>query len=140
MAANIALKPPGRFNFKQPDDWPKWKRRFLQYLSATGLEGETDARKISTLLYCLGEEAEDVLTSTSITDAERAVYDTVVAKLDGFFKIRRNTIFDHMWLTHQQEHSLGIGAISTWCPKLRYRKRQWKHYDYTSSQHRHANL
>jgi hypothetical protein len=35
-----------------------------------------------------------VLTSTSITDAERTVYDTVVAKLDGFFKIRRNTIFE----------------------------------------------
>ena len=60
MAMNIALKPPGRFDFRQPDDWPKWKHRFVQYLSATGLDGGSDARKVSTLLYCLREEADGV--------------------------------------------------------------------------------
>ena len=94
MATNIALKPPGRFDFRQPDDWPKWKRRFVQYLSATGLDGGSDARKVSTLLYCLGEEADDVLTSTNTTAEGRTVYATVVEKLDGFFKLRRNVIFE----------------------------------------------
>ena len=68
----------GRFDFKCPDAWPKWKRRFQQYLTATGLDKEEDARKISMLLYCLGEESEDVLTSINITEADRKKYDSVV--------------------------------------------------------------
>ena len=94
MAANVSLKPPGRFDFKRPDAWPKWKRRFQQYLTATGLDKEEDARKISTLLYCLGEESEDVLTSTNITEADRKKYDSVVEKFDSFFNVRRNVIYE----------------------------------------------
>ena len=94
MAANVSLKPPGRFDFKRPDAWPKWKRRFQQYLTATGLDKEEDARKISTLLYCLGEESEDVLTSTNITEADRKKYDSVVEKFDSFFNVRRYVIYE----------------------------------------------
>ena len=46
------------------------------------------------LLYSVGEEAEAVLTSTGITEAERKVYATVLAKFDGYFKVRRNVIFE----------------------------------------------
>jgi len=63
MAANVSLKPPARFDFKLPYEWPKWKRRFQQYLTATGLDKENDAQNVSTLLYCLGEESDNVLTS-----------------------------------------------------------------------------
>ena len=94
MAANVSLKPPGKFDFKNPDAWPKWKRRFQQYLSATGLDKEDDARKISTLLYCLGEESEDVLTSTNISDDDRKKYDAVVGKFDAFFNVRKNVIHE----------------------------------------------
>ena len=42
----------------------------------------------------MGENADNVLTSTRITSEERKKYDTVLAKLDGFFKVRRNVIFE----------------------------------------------
>ena len=45
-------------------------------------------------LYCLGEEAESVLASTHITSEERQKYETVVAKLNGYFKVRKNVIFE----------------------------------------------
>ena len=61
--SNISLKPPEQFDFKNPDEWPKWKRRFEQYLAASGLDSEENIRKISTLLYCMGEEGDAVLTS-----------------------------------------------------------------------------
>ena len=51
-------------------------------------------KQINTLLYCLGEEAEGVLTSTSITAYEWKVYDTVLKKFDAFFKVRRNVIYE----------------------------------------------
>ena len=39
------------------------------------------------LFYCLGEEAEAVLSSTTITDEERNVFDTVIGKVAVFFKV-----------------------------------------------------
>lgn len=46
-----------------------------------------------TLLYCLGEEAEAVLTSTNVEDEERKVYNSVIKKVDDFFKVRKNDIY-----------------------------------------------
>ena len=94
MAVNIALKPPGQFDFSKPDEWPKWKKRFQQYRSASGLDAESEPRQVDTLLYCLGEEADSVLSSTNISSANRKKYDRVMEKFDGYFEVRRNIIFE----------------------------------------------
>ena len=49
---------------------------------------------MSTLLYCLGEEADDVLTSTNITQESRKKFADVIQKFDKFFKVRKNVIFE----------------------------------------------
>ena len=90
----LRLQPPGPFNFKSPDEWPRWKRRFEQFRQATGLSDQAGERQVSTFLYCLGEEAEDILLSTRITANARKEYDEVLAKFDEFFKVRRNVIFE----------------------------------------------
>lgn len=46
------------------------------------------------LLYCLGEDAEDVLTSTNISDEERHRYQIVLEHFDSFFKVRKNVVFE----------------------------------------------
>ena len=94
MASSIPIAPPEKFDFKKPDGWPKWHRRFEQFLSASGLEKESDTRRVSTLLYCLGEDAEDVLASTNIADEDRKKYDKVVSAFEVHFKIRRNVIVE----------------------------------------------
>ena len=92
---NIRLEPPAPFPFKVPDQWQQWKKRFDcdQYRLASGLSGESDERQISTLLYCMGEDAEETLTSTNITEEDRKEYARVVRKFDEFFKVRKNVIF-----------------------------------------------
>ena len=90
--STLQLQPPEPFDFKSPDGWLKWKRCFLQYSDASGLAGETDTRQVSTLLYCLGEEANDVLASINITEEERKRFPKVLETLDEFFKVRRNII------------------------------------------------
>ena len=92
--ASIRLQPPEPFDFKKPDEWLRWKRRFQQFRLASGLQDESDERQVSTLLYCLGDEAEDTLLSTSITEEERKKYDEVLSKFDTFFKVRKNVIFE----------------------------------------------
>ena len=66
--ATTQLQPPNPFDFKHPDNWQKWKRRFEQYRHASGLASGSEQRQVSTLLYCLGEQAEDVLSSTGISE------------------------------------------------------------------------
>ena len=92
--ANLRLQPPEGFNFRNPDDWPKWKRRFEQFRSASGLVNESEQRQVSTLLYCMGEEADEVLTSTDASAEDRSNYSAVVSKFDGFFRVRKNVIFE----------------------------------------------
>ena len=69
--AGIHFQPPEKFDFKQPDEWPRWQKRFEQFRIASGLSEESDKRQVNTLLYCLGEEGEDLLRSTNITEDER---------------------------------------------------------------------
>ena len=92
--ASVPLETPHPLNFHNPDDWPKWKRRFEQYCLASGLSWESDDRQVSTQLYCLGEEAVDVLTSANASEEDRKELDTVVQKLDDFFQVCKNVIFE----------------------------------------------
>ena len=92
--AEIRLQPPEEFNFRNPDDWPRWKRRFQQFREASGLAEQSGSKQVCTLLYCLGEEAESILTSTNTTADNRKDYDAIIAKLDSFFQVRRNVIFE----------------------------------------------
>ena len=74
-------------------------------LQVSGLDWESDLnnfaldqnsvpRQINTLLYCLGEDAKDVLTSTEILNEDRKKYAQVLAKSDSFFQPRKNFIFE----------------------------------------------
>ena len=92
--AQLRLQPPDPFNFKSPDDWPRWRKRFEQYRSASGLIDSSQSQQINTLLYCLGEEAEAVLDSTGPSADERSSYESVLKKFDDFFQVRKNTIFE----------------------------------------------
>jgi hypothetical protein len=90
--AQFNLQPPEQFDFKRPNEWTRWKKRFEQFRIASGLSADTAERQISTLLYCLGEEAEAVLSSTNPADADRKAYDKVLGKFDAFFKVRKNIL------------------------------------------------
>ena len=68
------------------------------------MAGKSEERQISTLLYYLGEEAGDVVTSTNICEADRR-YTQVLSKMDEFFKVQKNVIFERArfnWRTQYQ--------------------------------------
>ena len=102
--ASIRLQPPESFDFKRPDEWPRWKKRFQQFRSASTLDGEAEDRQVNTLLYCMGEEAENVLSSTGISDEDRKKYDKVVEKFDLYFAVRRNVIFERARFNRRVQH------------------------------------
>ena len=103
--AMIRLQPPEPFNFRNPDDWPRWKSRFQQFRDASGLSTESSSKQVSTFLYCLGEEAESVLASTGVTTDDRKDYATVLEKVDGFFQVRKNVIYERARFNRRNQQS-----------------------------------
>ena len=58
------------------------------------LDNEAKDRQVNTLLYCTGEEAENVLSSTSISDEDKKKYGKVLDKFNEYFAVRRNVIYE----------------------------------------------
>jgi len=103
--AQIRLQPPEPFNFHNPDDWSHWRQRFQQFREASGLNKASATKQISTLLYCLGEEAEAVLSSTNATTDDQKDYTCILEKFDSFFNVRKNVIFERARFNHQSQQS-----------------------------------
>ena len=90
---SMNLQPPNPFCFKKTEEWPKWRRRFEQYRVASGLAGREEEQQVSTLLYCLGEDAEDILDTTRITVDDKKKYEKIVEAFDNYFKVHKNVVF-----------------------------------------------
>ena len=59
--------------------------------------------QVSMLLYCLGEDTEDVLTSMNIDEGGREKYHTVLKHFDDFFKVHKNVIFERAKFNSQHQ-------------------------------------
>ena len=94
MAMSVWLKPPETIDLSKPNNWEKLKKRFEQSRVAAGLKDENETRQVSIPLYCMEEESNLVLSSTGITDADRKIYNAMMAKFNAFFEVRRNVIFE----------------------------------------------
>ena len=88
------MPPPKNFSFSKPEEWPKWFRRFQRFRQASGLSDKSSESQVNTLVYTMGDAADDILSSFGLTDDEKKNYDTVVEKLDRHFVKKRNVIFE----------------------------------------------
>ncbi len=93
MAA-FQVSSPERFDFSRPEEWPKWVRRFERFRYASGLSGKDEVNQIHTLVYSMGDEADDILSSFRLSDEDGKKYATVLAKFQEYFVKRKNVIFE----------------------------------------------
>jgi hypothetical protein len=84
---------PERFDY-DAEKWPAWKARFTRFRSATDLCTKSDARQISTLIYCMGDKAEDIFKSLQLSTEDADKYDKVLDAFDRYFVIRKNIVFE----------------------------------------------
>ena len=92
--ATFQVTPPEQFPFTKPEEWPKWSRRFERFRIASGLVEKDDPVQISTLIYSMGSEADDILASFNLSEEDRKDFKKVHDKFSGYFVVRRNTIFE----------------------------------------------
>ncbi len=96
------FQPPESFCFERPAEWTEWKKRFARYRTATKLDKEEGPVQVSTLVYALGKEAESFLSSFTYNEKEdELVYDTVLAKFNVYFILRRNVIHERACLNQR---------------------------------------
>jgi len=92
--ASLPLEGPKQFDFSSPDDWPKWIRRFERFREASGLSSKPEERQVNTLIYSMGDKADDILTSFGLSNDDRKKYSTVKERFDQHFVKKRNVIFE----------------------------------------------
>ena len=83
------VSPSASFNFSQPQEWPKWIRRFERLRTAAQLVTKDEAAQVNMLIYTMGDEADDSLRSFKLTDADSKKYSEVKAKFEEHFIKKR---------------------------------------------------
>jgi hypothetical protein len=59
--ASYQVVSPDSFTFHQPEEWPRRIRRFERFRSASGLDEKSEETQVNTLVYTMGDEADDIL-------------------------------------------------------------------------------
>lgn len=102
----MAYKPPDSFDFSKGETWPNWIRRFERFRTLTELNEKDDITQINTLIYTMGDQAEDILNSFKLNATQLKDYKTVKEKFDSYFVVRRNVIYERAKFNRrvQNEH------------------------------------
>lgn len=93
-AATFTIKPPEPFDFAKPQEWERWSRRFERFRLASNLNSSSEANQVNTLVYCMGDEADDVLRGLELTAMQRQQYNAVKTAFDRHFVPRKNVIYE----------------------------------------------
>src|SRR5277367_1759211 len=75
-------RPPPEFDFTSPSEWPKWTRRWERFRITSRLETDSDRQQVNSLIYHMGDTAEDILLSFQLTEAQAEDYVVVVKKFN----------------------------------------------------------
>ena len=78
-----------------PEEWPQWIKRFERFLQASGIMTNSEESQVNTLIYSMGQKADDILQSFGLSEEEEKKYKTMKDKFDGYFIQCRNPIFEH---------------------------------------------
>ena len=92
--ATFSIQPPESFDFTKPQEWERWIRRFDRFRQASNLTTTPEENQVNTLVYCMGDEAEDVLRGLTLTADDRKKYKPVKEGFDAFFVPKKNVIYE----------------------------------------------
>lgn len=71
-----------QFNFSQPESWI---RRFERFCCASGIANESEKSQVNSLIYSMGDKADDIMRSFSLSAEDQKKYEVVKNKFDSFF-------------------------------------------------------
>ena len=105
--------PPEPFDFVKPSEWAQWEKRFLRFRTATDLGDKDGDVQVSSLIYAMGSEAENIFSSFTFAnpdDGEKD-FDQVLTKFREHFLPKRNVIRERACF-HQRSQRSGESVES----------------------------
>ena len=73
------MRPPEP---SRPEEWPKWIRRFERFRMTSGLTSRGEEAQLNTLIYAMGDQADDILRSFTLSEEDHKNCAIVKAKFD----------------------------------------------------------
>ena len=99
------FSPPTEFDFSQPNRWEDWKNRFLRFRLATKLNKENGEIQVSSLIYAMGMEAENIMKSFGLTPDQSKNFDEVIKRFNDHFIPRSNVIHERAKFNQRKQQS-----------------------------------
>ena len=90
----MAYKLPDSFDFSKGETWLNWIRRFERFRTLSELNAKDEVTQINSLIYTMGDQAEDILNSFKLNATQLKEYKTIEEKFDSYFVVRRNIIYE----------------------------------------------
>ncbi len=88
------LTPPGKFDFTNTTEWPRWMKRFERYRIASGLDKQSQEYQVNTFMHAAGEDAEEILYVLPLTEEEKRSYAAVTEAFNKHCVSKWNIIFE----------------------------------------------
>ena len=112
--AMFQIAPPEQFNFNQSDEWSKWIHRFERFRDVSRFSEKDEVHQVNTLVYCMGDAADDILCLLGLTNEEKKVYAMVKTKFESHFVKRRKVIFERCKFNQRkQEKGKSVDSFIT---------------------------
>ncbi|XP_055903139.1 uncharacterized protein LOC129939224 [Eupeodes corollae] len=90
---HFTVQAPEHFSFS-PTDWPRWKRRFDRFRIASGLDKRNEVEQVNTLVYLMGDQADDIFLSFNLSSADEKKFIPVLNAFENFFVMKHNVIYE----------------------------------------------
>ena len=92
--ATYQLSAPDQFDFTKKSQWPTWLQRFEMLRTASKLSDDLQPRQVDSLIYTMGEKAEDIFKSFNLPDEDSVDYDVVANSFTDHFVDKHNVIYE----------------------------------------------
>ena len=94
MDSLFSISPPENFDFSDFPSWPNWIRRFERFRVAAGLDRKDEDYQVNSLVYTMGDKADDILATMSLSEADKKKYTPVKEAFDKYFVGKHNVIYE----------------------------------------------
>ena len=102
MTATYHIPQPEPFDFASPEEWTKWLQRFERFHQASRLTEKSEEAQVNTLIYCIGDHADDIQHTFKLSVEDAKKYQ-VVSKFKGHFVKHWNVIFKWAKFNHREQ-------------------------------------
>ncbi|TWW58965.1 hypothetical protein D4764_06G0004950 [Takifugu flavidus] len=94
MDSPFSISPPENFDFSDFPSWPNWIRRFERFRVAAGLDQKGEAYQVNSLVYAMGDKADDILCTLGLSEEDKKKYKPVKEAFDKYFICKHNVIYE----------------------------------------------